>query len=115
MSYFFISKQLLWELFFRISNSKKTFANFEHFSNSNAITVNVSKAGSATYGRLFAVTTCDWGTGETYLTLGTYRGTDEKQIPSVAVDTLGGCSVSFNEGSLTVTLGRRMSYIGIYY
>lgn len=100
---------------FLLQNSKKTFANFGHFSNSNAITVNVSKAGSAIYGRLFAVTTCDWGTGETYLTLGIYRGTDEKQIPSVAVDTLGGCSVSFNEGSLTVTLGRKMSYIGIYY
>ena len=98
-----------------LQNSKKTFANFEHFSNSDAITVNVSKAGNAVYGRLFTVTTCDWGTGETYLILGTYRGTNEKQIPSVAVDTLGGCSVSFNEGSLTVTLGRKMSYIGIYY
>lgn len=115
MSYFLFPNSSCGSCFFRISNSKKTFANFGHFSNSNAITVNVSKAGSATYGRLFAVTTCDWGTGKTYLILGTYRGTDEKQIPSVAVDTLGGCSVSFNEGSLAVTLGKKMSYIGIYY
>lgn len=115
MSYFFISKQLLWELFFRISNSKKPFSNFEHGSNSNSIAADVSKVGSASYGRPFAVTVCDWGTGGTYLILGTYRGANEKQMPSIATDTLGGTTVSFEDGVLTVTLSERMSYLGIYY
>lgn len=96
-------------------NSKKPFSNFEHGSNSNSIAADVSKAGSASYGRPFAVTVCDWGTGGTYLILGTYRGANEKQMPSIATDTLGGTTVSFEDGVLTVTLSERMSYLGIYY
>lgn len=100
---------------FLLQNSKKPFSNFEHGSNSNSIAADVSKAGSASYGRPFAVTVCDWGTGGTYLILGTYRGANEKQMPSIATDTLGGTTVSFEDGVLTVTLSERMSYLGIYY
>ncbi len=36
-------------------------------------------------------------------------------MPSIATDTLGGTTVSFEDGVLTVTLSERMSYLGIYY
>ena len=92
MSYFFISKQLLWELFFRISNSKRSFIRIETGESRNTIVITPKNKNEAYHFSAF----CFGDANGVYCTA---------TISSIKQESTA-CSVSKIDDSYEIVIGR---------